>query len=220
MMRGLLRYGCLVVLVLSFSGLALAQDETKRERQALRRAQQQVQKAAKDLADVRQQLETAEAEKTKVADELGGTQASLRAESGRTKKLQQQLQALTDERDALKQQAMEVKAASDQVVLGLNTRVSQLERELALALEQGKKLDAVRVSQTKQIAACEDRNAKLYEVGRSVVEECRDRSAKDTVLRLEPFTGIGRVEIENRLEAQRDQLDAQKTRSELSINTK
>jgi hypothetical protein len=57
---------------------------------------------------------------------------------------------------------------------------------------------------------CEDRNAKLYAVWRSVIDECRDRSVKDTLLRLEPFTGIARVEIENRLEAQRDQLDAQK----------
>ncbi len=211
MMSCLLRYGCLVALAVSFSGLALAQDQSTRERQALRRAQQQVQKAAKDLAGVQEKLATVEAEKAKVTEELGGVQARLQTESGRATKLQQQLRAVTDERDTLKQQAIEQKTASDQVVLGLNTRVSQLERELAAALEQGKKLEAVRVSQTQLIAACEERNTKLYAVGRSVIEECHDRSAKDTLLRLEPFTGIAQVEIENRLEAQRDQLDAQKS---------
>jgi phosphate uptake regulator len=139
-------------------------------------------------------------------------------ESGRAKKLQQQLQALTVEHDALLQQSAEQKTANDQRVLQLTTQLTKLERDLAAAQEKGTQLEAVQVSQTRQIASCEDRNAKLYAVGRSAIEECRDRSVKDTVLRLEPFTGIGRVDIENRLEAQRDQLDAQKTQSAPSVN--
>jgi DNA repair exonuclease SbcCD ATPase subunit len=211
MMRGLYRVGCLLAVAASFSGLALGQDQATRERQALKRAQQQAQKAAKDLAGVQEKLTTIEAEKAKVTEELGGIKASLQTQSGRAATLQKQLLAMTEERDTLKQQSIEQRTASEQIVQGLNTRLSQLERELSLALEQGKKLEAVRAGQVQQMAACEDRNARLYAVGRSVVDECRDRSARDTSLRLEPFTGIARVEIENRLEAQRDQLDAQKS---------
>ena len=211
MMRGLFRYACLLLMATSLSGLAQAQDQATRERQALKRAQQQAQKAAKDLAVAQEKLAAVEAEKAKATEELGGIKASLQTQSGRAANLQKQLQAMTEERDALKQQGIEQRTANEQLVLGLNTRLSQLERELSLALEQGKKLEAVRANQVQQMAACEDRNAKLYAVGRSVVDECRDRSAKDTTLRLEPFTGIGRVEIENRLETQRDQLDAQKS---------
>jgi chromosome segregation ATPase len=163
------------------------------------------------LAGVQEKLTTIEAEKAKVTEELGGIKASLQTQSGRAATLQKQLLAMTEERDTLKQQAIEQRTASEQLVQGLNTRLSQLERELSLALEKGKTLEAVRVGQVQQMAACEDRNAKLYAVGRSVVDECRDRSARDTSLRLEPFTGIARVEIENRLETQRDQLDAQKS---------
>jgi hypothetical protein len=117
---------------------------------------------------------------------------------------------MTAEREALQLQLTEQKATGERRELELTTRLKQVERELAVAMEKGKQLEAVRATQTQQISVCEDRNAKLYAVGRSVIDECRDRSVKDTLLRLEPFTGIARVEIENRLEAQRDQLDAQK----------
>jgi hypothetical protein len=52
---------------------------------------------------------------------------------------------------------------------------------------------------------------KLYATGRELIDQCRDRSASDAVLRLEPFSGMGRVDLENRLEAVRDQLDSNKT---------
>jgi hypothetical protein len=51
---------------------------------------------------------------------------------------------------------------------------------------------------------------RLYLHGRDLVESCRDRSAFDSVLRLEPFTGLRRVELENTLEEYRDKLDAQR----------
>jgi hypothetical protein len=181
----------------------------------MRRAQQQAQKLTQELAGVQEKLQAAEAEKTKLetklTDELGGAQARARSESGRAKKLDEKLLAMTTERDALQQQLAEQKTTGERRALELTTRLTQVERELAVATDKGKQLEAVRVTQTQQIAACEDRNVKLYAVGRSVIDECRDRSAKDTVLRLEPFTGIAQVQIENRLEAQRDQLDAQKT---------
>ncbi len=211
MVRDFFRYSTLALLTVSISGLAVAQDQTSRERQAARRAQQQVQKVTKDLATAQEKLTAIEAEKTKLTEELDGAEARAGAASGRAQKLQQQLQAITVERDALLQQSAEQKTASDQRIAELNTRLTQLERDLSAAQEKGKQLEAVRVNQVKQIAACEDRNAKLYAVGRSVIDECRDRSAGDTLLRLEPFTGIARVDIENRLEAQRDLLDAQKT---------
>jgi hypothetical protein len=180
----------------------------------MRRAQQQAQKLTQELAGAQEKLQAAEAEKakleTKLTDELGGAQARARAESGRAKKLDEQLQAMTAERDALQLQLAEQKTTGERRELEHTTRLKQVERELAVAMEKGKQLEVVRATQTQQIAICEDRNAKLYAVGRSVIDECRDRSVKDTVLRLEPFTGIARVEIENRLEAQRDLLDAQK----------
>lgn len=216
MLRAVFRTTLVVMLIGSLSGLALAEDKkASREREALRRAQQQVQKATQELAGVQEKLTAAEAQKaqleTKLADELGGAQARAKAESGRAQKLQQQLQAMTAERDAAKQQSAEQKTAADQRILELTTRLATVEKELASAREKGQQLEAVRGNQTRQIAACEDRNANMYSVGRSLIEECRERIGKDSATRWDVFSGITRVGLENRLEAQRDLLDAQKT---------
>ncbi|WP_332749086.1 hypothetical protein [Hydrogenophaga sp.] len=203
--RGLI----LALLMAGVGGSALAQDNKKatREREALRRAQQQAQKAGQDLTALQEKFNTAEQERTKLADEVEGAQSRARNESARGQRLQRELQAATTERDALRTE----KAGLDQRLQETTARVAQLERDLAAARQRGKQLDAQGVAQGAQIAACEERNTKLYATGRSLIEQCRDRSANDSVLRLEPFTGIHRVGIENMLESHRDQLDEQKT---------
>lgn len=216
MLRAVFRYTLLAMLMAGLGGQAMAQDKkASREREALRRAQQQVQKATQDLAGMQEKLTATEAEKvqleTKLADELGGAQARARAEAGRAQKLQQQLQSMTAERDAAKQQSADQKTVADQRILELTNRLATVEKELALAKEKGLQLEAVRGNQTRQIAACEDRNTNMYAVGRSLIEECRERIGKDSATRWDAFSGITRVGLENRLEAQRDLLDAQKT---------
>ncbi len=211
MLAAFCRYTMWGMLALSLCGLATAQDQPNRERQVLRRAQQQVQKLTKELQTAQERLTTAQAEQAKMTEALDGAEVRAGVSSGRAQKLQQQLLVMTAERDALQQQAAEHKVLTEQRLSELNARLSQLDRDLALAQEKGKQLEALRVSHVQKIEACEDRNAKLYAVGRAVVDECRDLSATDTLLRLEPFTGIARVRIENRLESQRDQLDAQRT---------
>ena len=216
MLRAVFRYTLLAMLMAGLGGQAMAQDKkASREREALRRAQQQVQKATQDLAGMQEKLTATEAEKvqleTKLADELGGAQARARAEAGRAQKLQQQLQSMTAERDAAKQQSADQKTVADQRILELTNRLATVEKELASAKEKGLQLEAVRGNQTRQIAACEDRNTNMYAVGRSLIEECRERIGKDSATRWDAFSGITRVGLENRLEAQRDLLDAQKT---------
>ena len=99
--------------------------------------------------------------------------------------------------------AQQARAASE--------RQAQLERELAQARGQGRTLDTQLSAQSEATGACETRNAGLYDVGRALIDQCRDRNATDTLLRLEPFTGLRRVAIENMLEAQRDRLDEYRT---------
>jgi chromosome segregation ATPase len=203
--RGLL----LALLAAGLALPALAQDSKRenREREALRRAQQQAQKAIQDLGALQQKFDAAEQERSKLAAEVGGAQSRAQNESARGQRLQRELQAMTGERDALQARNKE----QESQLQALNARAAQLERDLAGAKQRGQQLDTQGASLRGLIAACEDRNTKLYATGRSLIEQCRDRSATDSVLRLEPFTGIHRVGIENMLEAQRDRLDEQKT---------
>ncbi|WP_382160845.1 hypothetical protein [Hydrogenophaga sp. ANAO-22] len=203
--RGLI----LALLMVGVGGVATAQDDKRatREREALRRAQQQAQKATQDLGALQEKFNAAEKEREQLAGEVDGAQNRARNEAARGQRLQRELQAVTGEREALRTE----KATLEQRLQASTARGAQLERDLAAAQQRGQQLDAQGATQREQITACETRNSGLYATGRSLIEQCRDRSENDSVLRLEPFTGIHRVGIENMLESHRDQLDEHRT---------
>ena len=105
------------------------------------------------------------------------------------------------------------KGEFDQRLTELTTKQTNTERELAKTLAQRKQAESMIVARDQQVASCQEKNVMLYRHGRDLIEQCRDRSATDAVLRLEPFTGIKKVAIENLLEEYRDKLDAGKVSS-------
>ena len=216
MLPNVMRALLLALLSTSLALPALAQDDKRasREREALRRAQQQVQKSTQDLSALQQKFDAAEQERAKLADEVGGAQTQAKNEAARGQRLQRDLQTVTNEREALQARSAE----QERKLQELTTKLAQLDRDLISARQRGQQLDTQGAGLREQVAACEDRNTQLYTTGRSLIEQCRDRSAKDTLLRLEPFTGMGRVGIENMLETHRDKLDEHKTPARLSAN--
>jgi chromosome segregation ATPase len=190
-----------------------AQDDKRasREREVLRRAQQQVQQANQELAGVREKLDAAEAQRAELATSVERAQSRERAELAGRQRVQRELSGLSAERDLLKAQTEEQVAQ----IQSLNVKVATLERDLAASVQRSRQAQTEAESRQVQLAgrveACEQRNLKLYATGRELIDQCRDRSASDAVLRLEPFSGMGRVDLENRLEAVRDQLDSNKT---------
>lgn len=199
--------GLLILLVLAstFSTSdAWSEDKrASREREALRRAQQQVQQIRQEKTALEEKLAGFEQEKEELAGQINDIQE--RAESER-QQLQRALDAMTGEKQTLQAQ----KAELDQRLADLTTKQTGTERELAQTQAQKKQTESTLLTRDQQVAGCEDKNSRLYQYGRDLIEQCRDRSATDAVLRLEPFTGIKRVEIENLLEEYRDKLDAQK----------
>lgn len=209
--------GLLVPLVLAGAlsgGNAWSEDKrVSREREALRNAQQQVQQLRQEKATLEEKLATFEQEKARLAQEkkklagqINGAQARAESESTQRQQLQLMLDAMTQEKDTLQAQ----KAELDQRLAELTTKQTHIENELAQIQAQKKQMESTLLTRDQQVTFCESKNLKLYQHGRDLVEQCRDRSATDAVLRLEPFTGIKRVEIENLLEEYRDKLDAQK----------
>lgn len=209
--------GLLVPLVLAGAlsgGNAWSEDKrVSREREALRNAQQQVQQLRQEKATLEEKLATFEQEKARLAQEkkklagqINGAQARAESESTQRQQLQLMLDAMTQEKDTLQAQ----KAELDQRLAELTTKQTHIENELAQIQAQKKQMESTLLTRDQQVTLCESKNLKLYQHGRDLVEQCRDRSATDAMLRLEPFTGIKRVEIENLLEEYRDKLDAQK----------
>lgn len=195
-------------------GSAWSEDKrASREREALQRARQQIQQLSQEKAALEAKLGGFEqekaalaAEKEKLASQIRDAEARASGEGRKRTQLQGTLDAVSKEKQSL----LEQKNGLEKRLAEMTARQSETARELAAMKTQKQQADAIAESRSRQVASCEDKNMKLYQHGRDLIEQCRDRSKTDAVLRLEPFTGIKRVEIENLLESYRDKLDAQK----------
>lgn len=201
---------------------AWGQDKASREREALKRAQQQVQQIRQEKAGLEEKLGGFEQEKDKLAGQLSGAQARAKSAASKSQQLQTELDAATRDKQALETQKTDL----ERQLAELTTKHTELvakqtatERELAQTRSLKVQTESSLQSRVQQLASCEDKNIKLYSHGRNLIKQCTDRSATDTVLRLEPFTGIKRVQMENLLEEYRDKLDAQKLTTADAPNT-
>lgn len=202
------RAAVLLLALASLSTGALAQDDKRanREREALRRAQQQVQRATQEISTLQQQLGTAEQERQRLSGDAEALQQQARSEAARGQRLSRELSAATAERDALRTD----KAALEAQVKTLQERVAKLERDLTVANDRGRALDAQGKTLSGELAACSTRGHGLYQVGRALIDDCRAYQADVKESRLEAFTGLGRVGLENILQTYRDKLDEHK----------
>lgn len=213
-----LRLGVFVTALAMLSGLALpaaigADKKASREREALQRARQQVQQLSQEKAALEAKLAGFEQEKAALAQEkeqLAGKIQDAETRAAGEGRKRTQLQRTLDAASKEKQSLLEQKNDLEKRLADMTARQATTARELAATQTQKQQADATAESRGRQIASCDDKNMKLYQHGRDLIEQCRDRSKTDTLLRLEPFTGIKRVEIENLLESYRDKLDAQK----------
>lgn len=193
---------------------ACADDKrSSREREALRRVQQQMQQMAQEKAALEQKVSGFEQEKSALSGEKDalakkaqGAESRVAVETRKRQRLEQELETARKENQSL----LEQKAEVEKRLLEMTATQTDSARQLAVLQGEKKQNEASLATREKQIAVCEDSNLKLYQYGRDLIKQCRDHSATDAVLRLEPVTGIKRVEIENLLEEYRDKLDAQK----------
>lgn len=206
-----LRLGALsLALLLCMAGVTPHADasdkKASREREALRRVQQQLSQVQGDLA-------AAEQEKTRLAADLEKAQASSKAEEGKTARLQQGLgtskQQLASVSNELARTKEELTTMAQQLS---ETRKTLAETTQILQQTEAEKrrLETVKVSNEHAIAACEHKNLALYEVGRSLMDRFEHKTCGEILAEKEPFTGIRKVETENLMEEYRDKLDDQK----------
>jgi chromosome segregation ATPase len=192
---------------------AEAQDKASREREALKRAQQQVQQIRQEKASIEEKLSGFEQEKDKLASQLSGAQARAKSAANKNQQLQTELDTATQEKKTLEAQKTDLEKQLAELTAKhteLTAKQANTERELAQTRSVKVQTESDLKGRVQQLASCEDKNVKLYTYGRDLIKQCTDRSSTDMVLRLEPFTCIKRVGLENVLEEYRDKLDAQK----------
>lgn len=200
----------LLASVLLSSSVWSQEKNVSRERESLRRAQQQVKQINQEKSALEEKLTGLEQDKVKLAKDkdklIGGAQALAKSEAIKREQVQQALGAMTQEKAALQSQKAEV----EQRLAEMTAKQAATALELEQAKAQTKQTQSTLATRDTQVASCEGKNRKLYQFGRDLIAQCRDQSASDVALRLEPFTGIKRVGIENVLEEYRDKLDAEK----------
>ncbi len=200
-----------LVLTLAAASPLHAQDDKRasREREALRRSQQALRSAQESQAALQREKASLLADKAKLDTEaqqktkaLDSAVAQNRAARTEQQKLQGELSAAEA---ALRDTKIEAAAQ--------RSRADALERSLAearaLAAERtaaNASVSALLARSTDALANAERKNRELYAIGRKLIDEMRTDAGG---LR-EPFLRLGDVQTENKAEAIRSQMDAQR----------
>lgn len=205
-----------LVLILVLAGWVVAPAWAageSRERQMLRRLQQQMQQINQALTQAEQEKATALADKEQAEREL----ENVRSDTVSARR------QLTGERTARNRMERDVLALKTEKK-ALETRVADLEKQVAdSAIQQRAHVQTITQAeaQARQVTStlgrteetlntCQKHNNQLYALGRELMVKYREKSCRDALLEAEPFTGLKKVEVENLLEVWRDRLDREK----------
>lgn len=180
-----------------------------REKQMLRRMQQQVQQIEQARALAEQDKAAALADKETAERELekfDATKRQLAGERAARRRMEAELKAVQTENEALKTRLADTeKQLADSVALQRATAQTLAQTESAKKRTEGELSGTVR-----DLQSCQTHNGSLYTLGREMMQKYRDKSCQDALAQAEPFTGLKKVEVENLLEIWRDRLDREK----------
>lgn len=200
----------ILTLLLSFGTPTAWAANTNREKQMLRRMQQQIQQieqargvAEQEKAAALADKETAErALDTLKSDEAKSKHQLVKERDTRTR-AEKELTALKMEMDQLK-----TRLTDTEMKLAESNTLHQTAAQKLVQLESLKRqTDSQLAGKEKDFDMCQTHNGRLYEIGREMMQKYRDKTCQDALAQAEPFTGIKKVEVENLLETWRDRLD-------------
>lgn len=192
---------------------AASDKKANREKEALRRAQTQLQQAQGQLSALEQEKAKLGAERDKAVKEAKAVQGRLRKAERSLGEEKTRGEQLSRELEGTKQDLASTRTRlTDTETRLADTAKTLFQTQQTLARTEADKrgLEGVKVRQEKEIAACEDKNLKLYRTGRELMTRFEQKTCGEILAQKEPFTGLKRVEIENLLEEYRDKLDEQK----------
>jgi len=165
-------------------------DPAKRLQQQLRLAEQEKAKLAQQVAEGESRVKEAEG---KAAEAQGRAAAA----GYRNAKLAKELEATKAELDA---QAAAAKADKET----LSAKLADAERRLA---DQKRQAETALNYQGKILAGCQERNARMYQLGNELLDQYEQKGCLTSVLQAEPFTGLKRAQIEKMVEEDREKFD-------------
>lgn len=181
--------------------LAAASNKEKdaKERQAVRRVQQQLNAAQQQKLALEQEKKTLEEELKKNHDEAESQKRSAVRAASKVSQYEKDIEAANKEKTSLLARIDEAGKQNEE----LSGQRKQLEQDLKHTM-------AALAKQTEQRKLCETKNNELYQIGLELVGWYNRKGALNTILEKEPFTRMKSVEMENLLEDYRDKLEGQR----------
>lgn len=177
-----------IILLLSVSIPAMVTAATPREGsdQALRQAQQLLQKAAAEKAELEKQL-------AQLHEQLQQTESELKGFRSRTDKLER-VNSRAQQRNT--ELVDRVRADSER----MHDMQIRYRKQLSDAQADIQLLQSAVQERNAWIEACHNKNAGLYKVNTELLAAYRDKDAWDALRQHEPLTGIGAVQVETEVE--------------------
>ncbi len=212
-----LRVRLVVLLVLGSlacgSAFAASDKKASREKEAMRRAQMQLQQVQGQIATLEQEKAALGIERDQARKEAKAAQAKLRKLDKRLSEEKAHGEQLAKDLEAVKQDlaATQTRLADTETKLAETAKnLGQTQQTLARSEADKRQLEGVKARQEREIASCEGKNLQLYQTGRALMTRFEQKTCGEILAQKEPFTGLKRVEVENLLEEYRDKLDEQK----------
>jgi chromosome segregation ATPase len=206
--------GALCVLLAS---AASGQDDKRatREREALRRAQQALRGAQEQQTTLQREKAALAAEQEKLVEaakrngaQLGAAQAQAGRSRAELTRVRAELETLRGELETLRststaqQQALQARG---------DEQAQQLQQAQRLLAERAQALSAVAQlleRSTTSLADAEAKNRQLHAIGLKVIDDYRGKGGDGSPGVRDPFFGLKQVQLEDRAEALRTELDA------------
>ncbi|MBK7665145.1 MAG: hypothetical protein IPJ21_16680 [Sterolibacteriaceae bacterium] len=182
-------------------------------REQVRRVQQAQRKAEADRAALEQEKESLQKDKLAAEQALKKSSAESAAIRRTLAGSRQQEESLRQEIEAARKESRMLTdklADANKHLAETATALHATEQKLAATEGERGALTASLDDQRAATQSCEAKNLKLYEYGRDMLERYQSKGMWATLAQKEPFTGIGRVEIENLLEEYREKLANQR----------
>lgn len=203
-----LRLVCHGMAVLLLTGSLLpeamaASNKDSKERQALRRAQSQ-------LNEAQQQKSLLEQEKAGLAEQMEDLKKKSDGLESGVARANARRAALDREVEVLNKDKAELSGKLQATMQEMTKKQAEAMQTMQHKEREIKRLEAELARQTRQGEMCEVKNSQLYQINAELMDKYQSKGVFGALLQAEPFTQLKSVEVENLLQEYRDKLDAQR----------
>lgn len=188
-----------LVCLLHCAQIGAAPKQETPEQQAFKKAQG----AVRQLSEEKRALETEKAGLLEQVKKLESLVRQLEPLQGEVQQHKTQAETLRNANSTLAAQLNGEREKQQ----GLHSKIKDIVAEAKLIQDDNRLLVAAVNERERWTRECSDKNRQLLEANHALVDQYKDQGFWDKLAEVEPFTGIGKVEVQNTVETYQFKLD-------------